>query len=103
MGEGALAMVNSLLLDRSKWFFPSRNHGFPIKDEGVPPILPLNSVELWRFQRLRQFFIDSNQPMKLGKIVQAPCYCYPSGAMLCVDPQAEAMGGLPSQRVDDDL
>ena len=82
-------------------FFLQETTVFPIKDEGVPPILPLNSVELWRFQRLRQFFIDSNQPMKLGKIVQAPCYCYLSGAMLCVDPQAEAMGGLPSQRVDD--
>ena len=45
---------------------------------------------------------DRFQPAHVGKIVQAPCYCYPSGAMLCVDPQAEAMG-LPSQRVDDDL
>ena len=23
---------------------------------------------------------------------QAPCYCYPAGSMLCVDPQAEAPG-----------
>ena len=47
------------------------------------------------------------QPMKLGILVQAPCYCYPSGAMLCVDPQAEARyggGGHPSSAcVDDDL
>lgn len=101
-----LTMVNSVLLDRSKCFFPSRNHGFSHKRWGGSSnsslSSPLNYDNYGDFSDFVSFLIDSNQPMKLGKVVQAPCYCYPSGAMLCVDPQAEAMG-LPSQRVDDDL
>ena len=81
MGEGALAMVNSLLLDRSKWFFPSRNHGFSHKRWGgssnsslklrwTMEISATSSV-FYRFQPAHEAW--QNRP---GPLLLLPFWCY---------------------------
>lgn len=81
MGEGGLAMVNSLLLDRSKWFFPSRNHGFSHKRWGgssnsslklrwTMEISATSSV-FYRFQPAHEAW--QNRP---GPLLLLPFWCY---------------------------